>query len=270
MTLRYRRPLLAALGLALVAATPAAAHRMWIVPSAGTLSSDGYVTFDAAISNELFHPDHFPMRLEQVKVWAPDGSEAPMENPATGKYRSTFDVHLDRPGTWKIGMVSSGAMGSYMLDGKEQRFGRGPNAPAGPPEGATDVKLAETMARNEVFVTQGAPTRTVFRPTGQGLELQPVTHPNDLVAGEPATFRFLVDGRPAPNLEVSVLPGGRRYRADEGGMALKTDARGEIAVKFPVAGLYWMNANAKDARVRTPGATERRLAYTTTLEVMAP
>ena len=33
-------------------------------------------------------------------------------------------------------------------------------------------------------------------PAGKGLELQPVTHPDELIKGEIATFRFLVDGKP--------------------------------------------------------------------------
>ena len=58
------------------------------------------------------------------------------------------------------------------------------------------MKTAEANNRNEIFVPVGEPTTTLFKTSGTGIELVPVTHPNDLVAGEEATFQFLLDGKP--------------------------------------------------------------------------
>ncbi len=276
-------PLVARLiAAAALVSVPAAlsAHRMWMLPS-GTVFSDtsGWVTVDAAVSNDLFFFDHQPLRLDGVKVWQPDGSEGVLQNGATGRYRSVFDVRLDKPGTWKIGTQSNAVMGSFKVDGVEKRLGRrGPPQPGAPapltvadiPANATDVKLAETSTRNEIFVTAGAPTTTVFRPTGKGLEFAPVTHPDELVAGETATFRFLVDGKPAPGLKVTIIPGGKRYRNDEGARELSTGADGVLSVTWPAAGMYWLNATLTDAKATTPRATERRMSYVTTLEVLTP
>ena len=276
-------PLVARLiAAAALVSVPAAlsAHRMWMLPS-GTVFSDtsGWVTVDAAVSNDLFFFDHQPLRLDGVKVWQPDGSEGVLQNGATGRYRSVFDVRLDKPGTWKIGTQTNAVMGSFKVDGVEKRLGRrGPPQPGAPapltvadiPANATDVKLAETSTRNEIFVTAGAPTTTVFRPTGKGLEFAPVTHPDELVAGETATFRFLVDGKPAPGLKVTIIPGGKRYRNDEGARELSTGADGVLSVTWPAAGMYWLNATLTDAKATTPRATERRMSYVTTLEVLTP
>ncbi len=276
-------PLVARLiAAAALVSVPAAlsAHRMWMLPS-GTVFSDtsGWVTVDAAVSNDLFFFDHQPLRLDGVKVWQPDGSEGVVQNGATGRYRSVFDVRLDKPGTWKIGTQMTAVMGSFKVDGVEKRLGRrGPPQPGAPapitvadiPANATDVKLAETSTRNEIFVTAGAPTTTVFRPTGKGLEFAPVTHPDELVAGETATFRFLVDGKPAPGLKVTIIPGGKRYRNDEGARELSTGADGVLSVTWPAAGMYWLNATLTDAKATTPRATERRMSYVTTLEVLTP
>lgn len=276
-------PLVARLiAAAALVSVPAAlsAHRMWMLPS-GTVFSDtsGWVTVDAAVSNDLFFFDHQPLRLDGVKVWQPDGSEGVLQNGATGRYRSVFDVRLDKPGTWKIGTQMNAVMGSFKVDGVEKRLGRrGPPQPGAPapltvadiPANATDVKLAETSTRNEIFVTAGAPTTTVFRPTGKGLEFAPVTHPDELVAGETATFRFLVDGKPALGLKVTIIPGGKRYRNDEGARELSTGADGVLSVTWPAAGMYWLNATLTDAKATTPRATERRMSYVTTLEVLTP
>ncbi len=278
----HRLKLLAAAALLAIPGL-ASAHRMWLLPS-GTIFSgtDSWVTVDSAVSNDLFYADHQPGRIEMVKVWQPDGTPGRIQNGATGRYRSVFDVQLDKPGTWKIGSEMSGIMGSFKVDGVEKRVG-GRGGPPGPngvrqppltvadiPANATDVTLTETSARNEIFVTAGEPTRTVLKPTGKGLEIDPVTHPDELVAGETAKFRFLVDGKPAPNLKVTIVPGGKRYRDAEGAKEVTTDAQGVLSYAWPAAGMYWLNATATDDKATAPRATQRRMSYTTTLEVMTP
>jgi uncharacterized GH25 family protein len=160
------------------------------------------------------------------------------------------------------------------------------------PAGATDIVTSENLTRNEIFVTQGAPTSTVFKPSGKGIELVPVTHPNDLVAGEAATFQFLLDGKPASGMFVTVVPGGIRYRDTVKQMDLKTDAQGKVAITWPDPGMYWLNvmptaprpegegqggqrqmgaqAGEGAARAMPSGPQPRRVSYVTTLEVLAP
>lgn len=287
-------PLLAA---GLLAAGSAQAHRMWLLPSTTVLSAPGeWVTIDAAVSNDLFYPDHVPLRLDGVQVWAPDGSAGKLQNPATGRYRSVFDVELDKPGTWKIGTVQQSMMGSFTAKGQQWRVGgrRGPPPgarPGGQPAGgapggrtpmpsvatvaeipadATDVKLTEVLGRNEIFVTAGAPTKTVLTPTGKGLEVDYLTHPDELVSNEEARFRFLIDGKPAAGLKVTLVPGGKRFREAEDATEVTTGADGVAHVKWPVPGMFWMNATATDAHASDPKASERRMSYTATLEVPAP
>ncbi|MEG3124111.1 DUF4198 domain-containing protein [Sphingomonas sp. GB1N7] len=277
---RITTRLLAAVALVSVPAM-LSAHRMWLLPSGTVFSGpDAWVTIDAAVSNDLFFADHQPLRLDGVKVWQPDGSEGKLQNPSTGRYRSVFDIELDKPGTWKVGTGMSNVMGSFKVDGVEKRVGGrgGPPRPGMPaplsvadiPANATDVKIAEVSMRNEVFLTTGEPTTTVFATTGKGLEFAPVTHPDELVAGETAKFKFLIDGKPAAGLKVTVIPGGKRYRNAEGAVELTTGADGVLSVKWPTAGMYWLNATATDAKTTTPRATERRMSYITTLEVLTP
>ena len=276
--MKTRLLIAASAALALSAAAPAQAHRQWMLPSSTVLSGDDvWVTVDAAVSNDLFYFEHQPLRLDAVKAWAPDGSEAPIENKATGRYRSTFDVHLTQKGTWRIASVADMLMGSYDLDGRTERLPRGTtaaNLAERLPAGATNVRTAEANNRNEIFVTVGEPTTTLFTPTGKGIELVPVTHPNDLFADETATFQFLLDGKPAAGLPVTVIPGGIRYRDQLGQIDLKTGADGTVAINWPEPGMYWLNVTTPQAE-REEGAggpppLARRASYVTTLEVMAP
>jgi uncharacterized GH25 family protein len=256
MTFNTRLLAVAAASLALALPVAASAHRAWMAPSATVLSGDGaWVSVDAAVSNELFYADHNPMRLDGVVVYAPDGSVEKPQNALTAKYRSTFDVQLGKPGTYKIAMTSSTIMASWTEGGQVKRFRGSPDDFAKQvPADAADLKTIKSFNRNETFVTRDAPTDTVLKPTGKGLELVPVSHPNDLVAGEAATFKFLLDGKPAADLEVSFAPGNARYRATPGDFKVKTGADGAFKVTFPEAGLYWMNAVVRSGETgRRPG-----------------
>jgi hypothetical protein len=298
--MRMKTRLIAAAALIAVS-TPSLAHRGWMLPSATIFSgAEDWVTVDAAASNDLFFPDHRPMQLGGVKVWAPDGSEGKIANPSTGNVRSTFDVQLNKPGTWKIGTAQSGVGGTFKVDGVEWRLGgrRGPppgaapgqGAPGGPnmnqagpgpaprfvnsideiPANATDINITETSGRNEIFATAGEPTTTVFQPTNKGLEMLPVTHPAELVRGEPSQFKFLIDGKPAQALKVTIVPGGKRYRDGDGSFEVTTGADGVATVNWPEAGMFWLNTTLADKSPSIAKATGRRMSYTATLEVMAP
>lgn len=278
--MRLRHALLAA-ALTASIASPALAHRQWLLPSTTTLAGTSeYVTVDAAVSNDLFYADHVAMDPAQIKVWQPDGTPAQIENGARGRYRATFDVKIDKPGTWMIGTERTGVMGSFKMDGETWRVGgrgrpggapgRSVATPAEIPANATEVKLTEMDAKNRIYVTADAPTTQAFKTTGKGLEFVPITHPNALVADEEGQFRFLIDGQPAANLKVTVVPGGKKFRESEEAQELTTGADGVLRVKWPVPGMYWLNAEHSDAKAATPRATERRLGFTTTLEVVAP
>ncbi|PLR20587.1 DUF4198 domain-containing protein [Caulobacter zeae] len=247
MTLRKRLLALTAATVALTLPLAAHAHRAWFVPSATILSGEGsWVTVDAAISNELFYPDHRAMRVDGVVITTPDGSTEPLKNASTGQYRSVFDVELAKPGTYKIGTASSSVMASWTENGEVKRFrGSADDFAKQVPAGAADLKTIKSFNRNETFVTRGAPTDTVLKPTGKGLELVPVTHPNDVVATEAATFKFLIDGKPAADLEVTFVPGNSRYRATPGEIKVKTGADGAVKFTLPEAGMYWLNASVR-------------------------
>jgi len=288
---------IAAAALAAGLATPAMAHRQWMLPSATNFSGDDvWLTVDAAVSNDLFYFEHRPLQIANVKAWAPDGTEVPLEHQAAAQYRSTFDVHLTKKGTYRIGSYSEMLSGTYDLNGKTERLPRGmtgENLAAAIPAGATNVRTATSVNRNELYVSVGEPTTTVFKTVGKGIELVPVTHPNDLVAGEAATFQFLLDGKPSANLPVTVIPGGIRYRDQLNQIDLKTGADGKVTITWPEAGMYWLNVSTPGGRGEGmgpggPGAPaagagegapppaapaappQNRASYVTTLEVLAP
>jgi len=271
----------ATLALSLSVALPMAAHahRTWMLPSATVLAgSEPWVTVDAAVSNDLFYFDHFPLRLDNLQVFGPDGKPRTAENQHTGKYRSTFDVKLAEQGTYKLALLNDNLMASYK-DGNETKRWRGKAEDFAKevPATATDVNVSRAVSRMEVFVTSGKPSDTVLKPTNNGLELAPITHPNDLFAGETASFHFLLDGKPAADIEVTVIPGGIRYRDQLGEIKVKTDKDGKFSIKWPHPGMYWLSASQGGApRMQQPAPVGtidkpiRRNSYSATLEVLQP
>lgn len=261
---------LAALALAFCLPLSAQAHRGWMLPSATVLSgNDPWVTVDAAISNDLFYFEHFPMQLTNLSVIGPDGAPAKVENPATGRYRSTFDVHLTQPGTYKAAVVNAGIFASYKEDGKNKRWRGTPDAFAKEvPANAESLVVTQSAGRVEAFFTAGKPSTTALKITGSGLELSPITHPNDMVSGSAASFRFLLDGKPAANLDVEIVPGGVRYRDKLGDTKVRTDADGKFSITWPEPGMYWIEAAIKDDKTSLPAAKERRATYAATFEVL--
>ena len=254
-----------------VLSVSAYAHRTWLLPSATVLAGkDNWVTVDAAVSNDLFYFEHQPLNLDGLAVMAPDGSAVAPENVAKGRYRNTFDVKLTQDGTYKMMVLNQGAFASYKLDGQQKRM-RGKPETIGKeiPAGATEVRISESQGRIEIFVTSGKPSETALKTTGIGLELVPVTHPNNLYAGEKASFRMLLDGQPAAGLDIEVVPGGIRYRDKLNDSKVTTDESGAFSVTWPSPGMYWLHANIRDRKSKIENA-ERRAAYSTTLEVLAP
>lgn len=254
-------------------AIPAAAHahKAWLLPSSTVLSGkeDLAVTIDAAASNDLFYFDHRPLQLDGLVVTAPDGAKVAPENASTGKYRSTFDVPLKALGTYRVALVMDNVFASYKDGGKEKRWrGKVENMSKEIPASATDVVVTQSLRRLETFVTAGTPDDAALKPVGTGIEMVPVTHPNDLVEKSEAEFKLLLDGKPAAGLKVEIVRGGIRYRNQLGDTTVTTDENGVFKYTFPEPGMYWLEASVEDDKTTIKDAKQRRAGYAATLEVL--
>ena len=264
------------LAVALLAVLPQAqAHRQWLLPSSTQIEAkEAWVTIDAAVSESLFEFDTNALALDGLQITAPDGTFINPENSYKGKFRNSIDIKLLQKGTYKISHVSQNVMASYLLNGEQKRFrGTEDKMAKDIPAEATDIKVSRTFARLDTFVSSGKPTDTVLKPSNQGLELVPITHPNELFAQEKATFTLLLDGQPVANTVVSIIAGGVRYRGVLGEISVTTDAKGQLNVTWPYAGMYWLKASYPKAPEMQADGTrapmpEKRYNYAATLEVL--
>ena len=255
-------------------ALQANAHRTWLLPSATVLEGkEPKVTIDGAVSENLFDFDTNTLKLDAAQVLGPDGKALALPPVLVGHLRSSIDLKLDKSGTYKVQLVNRSVMGSWKVNGETKRFRGTEEAFAKEvPAQAQDLRVTRQHSRLETFVTANKPSVAVLKPTGEGLELVPVTHPNELRAGETAVWRLQLDGQPLKNFPFSLIPGGVRYRSTLGEIRLTTDANGEAKVKLPEAGMYWLNASypLRDANAGPMDgpAQARRYVYGATLEIL--
>ena len=295
------------LAAAMAAALPfsALAHKAWLQPSQTVIAgTNPWITVDAAVSNDLFYFEHFPLQLEgigqplampargpaaaqpaagqaapapmrrpanRLQITTPDGSPLHTQFGHTGRLRSTFDLQLSAKGTYKLAVASQGLFASWEENGETRRWmGKAEDFAKQVPAKAQALRVVQNSNRMETFITSGAPSDAALAPSNSGLELKPITHPNDLFAGEAAQLMFLIDGKPATDVEVSVIPGGNRYRDDLGEIKARTDAQGLLSITWPAAGMYWLEAEYRSTEGVAAPASERRASYSATLEVLAP
>lgn len=270
ITLRFLSLALATAALLLPAA--AQAHRTWLLPSATVVEGgDAWITVDAAVSENLFDFDSNAQPLDDLVVFGPNGEPVQPQHLFTGRLRSSFDLKLDQPGTYRIALVRENVFASYKLGGEMKRWrGEEKDLATQIPANAQDVHVTHMLGRQETFVTRDAPSEGALkRFSGVGLELVPLGSPTEIFVGNTSRFRLMLDGKPLANFLLGVVPGGVRYRGVLNEIAVTTDARGEFAVKWPAAGMYWLNASwpARGAGAPT-GMPTRRLSYSATLEVL--
>lgn len=263
-------PLAVTLALAFVPAVSEAA-RAWLLPSQTILArSGGWVAVDAAMADDLFSVNQGAMQIENaLAVTGPDGAAVQPQNSFKGRSRSGFDLELRQPGTYRIAVADSAVTARWKGDdGRPKRWrGSAAEMAANIPATAPELEVEQVQRRVEAFISVGTPSE-VKSTKGEGIELVPLQHPNDLYAGEKARLRFLIDGKPVKDLAVEIVAGGTRYRDAPEETIHKTDANGEITVTWPAPGLYWLDAGVADENASVPNVKKRRASYNATFEVL--
>jgi uncharacterized GH25 family protein len=245
------------------------AARPWLLPSQTVLArSGGWVAVDAAMADDLFSVNQGVMPIESLVVSGPDGQTVAPQNVAKARSRSIFDLELRQPGTYRIAVADDALTARWEEEGKPKRWrGTVAEMATGIPANAAKLEVEQVQRRVETFVSVGTPTE-VKPASGTGLELVPVQHPNDLYARETAKFRFLLDGKPAKDLDIEVIAGGTRYRDTPEEMTFKTGEDGGIVITWPAAGMYWLGVSVQDEKATAPGVKKRRASYAATFEVL--
>jgi uncharacterized GH25 family protein len=267
---------LAPLAIAAAALLPltAQAHLSWLLPNQSQFSGkEPVAAFDAAVSEDLFIFER-GLKLDTLRITAPDGKVLEAENRASSRHRESFEVKLLQDGTYRVSHVSQAIMGSYKQGGETKRFRTtAANLTKDVPADAEITSFAVTTARQQTFVSKEDAGKVAFAAEGQGLELLPLGPVTDLSHGDTTRFRLVLDGKPLPNATLRLLRDGNRYRYKIGEAALKSDDKGEFTVSWAEPGRYLIGANfgERPAPGQSQGTREaplQRASLSATFEVL--
>ncbi|ELB2897646.1 DUF4198 domain-containing protein [Vibrio alginolyticus] len=237
-----------AMGLAVT--TTAQAHPRWVLPSHFTVSKEGgdWLTFDVTASHGTFVFDK-PAGSDQAFVVMPDGRSERPNFVVRGKRRSMFDFFFTEEGTHKVAINNQPSYYTQYKAGRRDtvKWARASKAERGDvlPEQARDVVTQLNYTRAESYITVGMPTDKALEIEGKMLEMKPITHPSDIIEGEPVTFQFFFNGEPQEGVTAEITREGTMYRNHQEQIDVVSDKDGKVIFTPEVAGRYLMKANYK-------------------------
>lgn len=261
------RPILA---LALAAlALPATAHTPYLAPASFDVRPDSIVTLDASFAETFFVPD-VVFDNSVFVVTLPDGSTRAPDTVQRLKTRAVVETALpSQTGTYRFSTGSrlGAVFRTWELNGKTGSS-RDPTVPL--PAGATLTSHYQSLSRSEVYLTAGGPTTTALKPYGSGLELVPVTHPNDLYRGEHFDFTVQYDGAPLPNQKVEIHRATGDGTVQPAPETLTTDAAGKARFALAQAGTYLALIRYRGPAPAGAAAPQYGNNYTLAFRVLEP
>lgn len=243
------------------------AHTPYLAPSDFAPRPGQAIALDASFAETFFVPE-VAFDGSRFAVTGPDGRSVPPDTVHVLGTRTVAEHRLPQAGgtyRFSTGPRLGALFRTWERDGRRESS-RDPAVKI--PPGATVVSDFQSLTLAETYVSVGAPDRGALAPRGEGLELVPVTHPNDLYVGE--TFQFLVqyDGRPLADQKVEITEAV--WTSDRAPLTrtLLTDGQGRAAFELDRAGT-WIALT----RHRTPApagapTAEYSNSYTLTFRVL--
>ena len=245
------------------------AHTMspFLLPEVFDTKAAQSISFQSAITIEKFFVAGNNFKTSYV-ITEPNGQKKPINAAASLKHFNVAEFDLPQDGTYRIGTQDAvGNSGKYALvDGrwlrvrpvragmqasvaKSSETATMQNAPVNtqPPRAIAADQVPANAKTLEVtnhfiaesYVTKGKPT-AIPAVSKKGFEFKLLTHPNELYVGESLKAQVLMDGKAVPNLEIDVFKGAGSYEpnAKRELPHVKTNAKGEVEIKFEQAGVY--------------------------------
>lgn len=230
--------------LGLLAASSTMAHEIMIMPMKSIVTkAPATVAVDVTASHGVFRADK-AVSMDNIHVYGADGKRVrhlgTMVKSAT---RTSFDLPIDQNGTYKIVYGSSEPLflTTYTIgkrDTRKRLRGSKSELEGQIPADAKQVNTTKMARYGMTFITAKTPTDEVIKPSNQGFEVIPVTHPADYVNGEEIEFQVLLNGKPVTGAQATIKAEAALYNSDIQPLELTTDKDGLASVTFDNAGRY--------------------------------
>jgi len=220
--------------LGLLALTGAAgAHTPYLKPNLFTTPQRDHVSVEAAFTEDFFIPD-VVMKADDYHVVTPSGAKLKTGPVTYLRDLAVFEVDLPETGTYRIstGQRLGSTRKMALVAGKWQPFREG-EVPAG-----ARIAEAQSITRADVYVSKGPASDKALAPTGTGLEIVPLVHPNRIDPGTALPVRLLFQGKPLAGAVISLHGEGLADEEDAKAARVTTDADGRASVTLPRAGTF--------------------------------
>lgn len=292
------------LKIALLSALPAvgSAHTIspFILPEVFDTSASQNISFQSSLTLEKFFVPSINFKTSYL-LTDPKSQQIKINPAAELKRFNVAEFDLPSEGTYRIRTDNAlGNSSKYaLIDGRwlrirpvrpqnanaqapksEQQKADAEKKPVTPPQPPRSVSADQVPANAQIlevknniiaesFVTKGKPS-PVPAINNKGFEVKFLTHPNELFAGESLKAQILLNGKAVPNLEVDVFKGASSYEtsAKREQPHVKTNAKGEVEVKFDKSGIYLITTSYPEANPDNSKKPESEIfTYGLTVEV---
>lgn len=260
--------LLATAALALAVSLPASAHTPYLVPSNFAPRAGQTIALDASFAEAFFVPEA-AFDDSQFTVIGPDGAEAPLASQVM-KTRTVAEYTLPTgTGTYRIstGPRLGALFRTWEQNGKRESS-RDPSAKI--PAGAKVISDFQSLTQAVSYVTAGNPDRAALAPRNKGLELVPVTHPNDLYVGEAFEFIVQYDGKPLADQPLEITEAVWSSDRTPQVANLKSDAAGHVRFPLSTAGTWLALTRYRTAAPAGAPVAEYSNSVTLSFRVLNP
>ncbi len=250
-----------------LAPSMANAHTPFLVPTSFEPLYEGWVSLDAGFSEVFFVPE-VAFDKGNFQVLTPKGEWVAPGRLEQFKTRSVVEYQAKDEGTYRFttGLRKAAIFRMYEVNG-ERKHSRDPKEVL--PKGAKILDHYQSATLAEAYVTLKKPTATALKPYNQGLEIVPVTHPNDVYAGESFAFQVLLDGKPLADNEVSLFTGYDGNEHEKPTQTTKTDKDGKAQLTIANVGTYLLYTRKSAPAPKGAEAPNYGYVYTLSFAVNA-
>ena len=267
MSLPLNRAILVAamLGGSFAAHFAAQAHVPYLQPASFEPIRGGWVSLDAAFADRFFIPE-VAFDNSRFSVLTPAGT---VVTPTLVQYshtRTTAEHQLTDDGTYRFstGLRYGATFHTYEQNG-ERKNSRDDNFVL--PSGAKSVAHFQAVTRAETYVSKGAPDHAALKPTAEALELEFLSHPNDLYTDSTVRVRVLFNGKPLPQQLVNAYFVETGANDEKVTQQLTTDAAGIISFQPQQAGSYLLLSRYRADAPAGAKVPQYSYSYSVVLEV---
>lgn len=226
------------------------AHTQWLKPSEFNVAlNEGsmWIDVDMSVAERVFDVER-PLDAGSISVVLPNGNRIQPSSVYKNHVRTNFELELRSHGTYKIDVLS----------GPVVRQRPAPKLSATAEDVPVKRPTTKMVSRLVSYITADAPSDKALSVTGEWLEFLPISHPADMVAGEPIKFKLLFNGKPLANSEVVIMPAASRYKNKNPDHIYQSNEQGEIDVIANTAGVFALKGSFTQILKNDPEAEQLR------------